>query len=182
MARLPYIDADSPPESVRETLEMLPAKLNIFKMIANAETCFRPFLRLGSAILGKQDFDAKLRELVILHVGKLWDGRYEWTQHVPIAEAVGVTSAQISAIEAGDTSAGCFSDCEKAVLKFTGEVIESGKPSDATFAEAAEHLSPREIVEMLLTIGFYSTVAMITESTDIEIDEAAGTAVVDSLK
>lgn len=181
MARLPYIDSDNPPDAVRETLDQLPVKLNLFNMIANAETCFRPFLRLGSAILGRQDFDAKLRELVILHVGQLWDGRYEWHQHLPIAQATGVTRAQISALESGNISAECFSECEKAVLKFTGEVIEHGRPSDTTFAEAAEHLSPREIIEMLLAIGFYSTVAMITESTDIEIDEAAGTAVVDSL-
>lgn len=180
MARLPYIDADNPPESIRETFDLLPVKLNLFKMIANAETCFEPFLRLGGAILARQDFDARLRELVILHVGKLWDGHYEWNQHVPIAEAAGVTQAQIGALETGNIAAECFNDCEKAVIKFAGEVVEKGKPSDATFAEAAEHLSPREIIEMLLAIGFYSTVAMITESTDLEIDEAAGTAVVDA--
>ena len=84
MARLPYVDPSTAPERVREVLDNLP-QLNIFKMMANAETTFRPFLGLGTALLGSKTFDHKLRELVILHVGKLSDGRYEWHQHVPIA-------------------------------------------------------------------------------------------------
>jgi alkylhydroperoxidase family enzyme len=66
------------------------------------------------------------------------------------------------------------------VLAFTTEVVERGKPSDAVFAAAAEHLSPREIVELLLAIGFYSTVAMLTESTEIELDEPLGIKVVET--
>ncbi|MFQ5478878.1 MAG: carboxymuconolactone decarboxylase family protein [Candidatus Binatia bacterium] len=182
MARLPYVDFDNPPDPIRDTLERIPVDLNIFKMIANAETCFRPFLRLGSAILAQQDFDDKLRELVILQVGRQWNGRYEWEQHVPIAEALGVDADQIAAIDTGDLGASCFDEVEKAVLAFTREVVEEGKPSDATFAAAAERLSAREIVEMLLTIGFYSMVAMVTESTGIEIDEPVGMAVIDSAK
>jgi len=54
MARLPYVDSASAPAPVREVLERLPAQLNIFRMVANAETCFRPFLSLGSAILVQQ--------------------------------------------------------------------------------------------------------------------------------
>jgi alkylhydroperoxidase family enzyme len=42
-------------------------------------------------------------------------------------------------------------------------------------------LSPREIVELLLAIGFYTTVAMVTESTAIEIDPPVGTKIVDAL-
>ncbi len=69
MARLPYVDAASAPEPVREVPERLPAQLNIFRMVANAETCFRPFLALGSSILVEQKLDAQLREHVILRIG-----------------------------------------------------------------------------------------------------------------
>ena len=182
MARIPYVDPASAPQPVRDAFEKLPAHLNIFRMVANAETCFRPFLSLGSAILVEQKLDGLLREHVILRIGKLWDGRYEFHQHVPIAKAYGASDEQIRAHERGDVAAACFSPLEQAVLAFATEVVENGKPCDATFARVAESLSPREIVELLLAIGFYSTVAMLTESTQIELDEPLGLKVVESAK
>ena len=182
MARLPYVDSASAPAPVREVLERLPAQLNIFRMVANAETCFRPFLSLGSAILAEQKLDPLLREHVILRIGHLWNGRYEFHQHVPIAKAFGATDEHIRAHEAGRVDASCFDTRTKAVLAFTTEVVEQGKASDATFRATSEHLSPREIVELLLAIGFYSTVAMLTETTEIEFDEPIGLKVVESAK
>ena len=91
MARLPYVDPATAPEAVRELLDRLPVKLNVFHMMAHAETDFRPLVGLGSAILGHQQLDPKLRELVILRVATLSPARYEWVQHVPIARATGST-------------------------------------------------------------------------------------------
>lgn len=182
MPRIPYVDPATAPAPVRDAFEKLPAHLNIFRMVANAESCFRPFLSLGSAILARQDLDALLREHVILRIGYLWNGRYEFHQHIPIAKTFGATDEQIRAHERGDIDADCFTPRDKAVLAFTTEVVEKGKPSDSVFAAAAEHLSPREIVELLLAIGFYSTVAMLTESTEIELDEPLGIKVVETAK
>ena len=50
MARIPYIDPASAPEAVREVFEQVPVELNIFKIMAHAETNFRPLLRLGTSI------------------------------------------------------------------------------------------------------------------------------------
>jgi hypothetical protein len=43
-------------------------------------------------------------------------------------------------------------------------------------------LSPREIVELILAIGFYMTVARLLETTSVDLDPPAGTRVVDSLR
>ena len=45
-----------------------------------------------------------------------------------------------------------------------------------------ELFTEREIVETILTIGFYQMLARLTECTDTELDEPSGTRVVDSLK
>jgi hypothetical protein len=59
VARLPYPDPDSASEPVQEALAALPA-LNIFRMLAHAESALRPFLRFGGAILGGLELDPKL--------------------------------------------------------------------------------------------------------------------------
>ena len=181
MARLPYVDPTSAPEQVREVLERLPVKLNVFRMMAQAETCFRPLLQLGTAILGRLALPARLRELVILQVGKSSPAPYEWTQHVPIARAVGASEEQIAAIDRGDLDAACFDARERAALRAGAELLCTPRLSDAAFAELERHFSPREIVELLVTVGYYMMVARLLESTAVEIDSPTGTAIVDSI-
>ena len=182
MARLPYVEPETAPEPVRKVFERLPVHLNLFRMLANAETLFRPFLGLGSAILSSMRLDDKARELVILHVGRLCRGEYEWTQHVPIAEACAITRAQIEALERGETAAECFDARERAILAFSTELVRDVQVSEQTFRDLAAHLDAREIVETIVTVGFYMTVARLTEATQIEIDGGAGMKVVASAR
>ena len=48
--------------------------------------------------------------------------------------------------------------------------------------EALGFLSRREIVELLMTIGFYLTAARITETTRTDLDPPAGTRVIDQIR
>ena len=182
MARIPYVDPNTASPTVRDLFERLPVPLNIFKMMAHAETNFRAWIRLGASILGEQKLDARLRELAILRVAQLSPARYEWVQHVPIALAVGAAPEQIDALERGDTGASCFTDAERLVLDFTTEVLRDVRASDATFAAMAARFSPQEIVELILAIGFYMTVARVMETTDIDLEPGAGIRVVEAIK
>src|SRR4051795_11951175 len=146
MARLPYVDPASAPENVRQALDAVPP-LNVFRMLAHAETAFRPWLRFGGALLAASEVDAVQRELAILRVSKLTPGAdYEWVQHVPILLAVGGTEAQAAALAGGDLDADCFDADQKLVLRFTTEVVLQAAPEEATFAAANERFTPRQIV------------------------------------
>jgi len=182
MARLPYVDPATAPAPVRELLEQLPVKLNVFRMMAHAETGVRPLVSLGTAILARQQLSPKLRELTILRVATLSPARYEWVQHVPIARATGATEAQVAALERDDVTADCFDDLERTVLRFTTEVVRDVRASDGAFDAVARRLSAREVVELILTIGYYMMIARLLESTAVDLDPPAGTRVVDALK
>jgi len=174
VARLPYVDPADAPEPVRDALGRVPP-LNIFRMMANAETAFRPWLRWGATLLGDLQLDPLLRELSILRVARLTPhAEYEWVQHVPIARAVGATEDQVSALERDDPEAPCFSGAERAVLRFTTEVVEGARASEGAMNELASILSPREIVELLMVIGQYMMVARVMATTRMELDEPAG--------
>src|SRR3954464_5146376 len=127
MARLPYVDPDAASPDVREALERVPP-LNIFRMTAQADSAFVPWLRWAGVLLSKLELDPLLRELAILRVARLTPhAEYEWVQHVPIAEAVGATADQVAALERDDAQAACFSDSERAVLRFTTEVLRDAR-------------------------------------------------------
>jgi alkylhydroperoxidase family enzyme len=164
------VDPETAPEPVRAALERVPP-INIFRMTANASTAFRPWLAFGGALLSSLELDARLRELAILHVGRLSGAEYEWVQHVPIAHAVGASEEDVAAIEAGDLDADCLGPDVRAALWFTTEVVRDVRASDEALAAVREHLSPREVVELLMVIGQYMLVARVAETAGIEIDE-----------
>jgi alkylhydroperoxidase family enzyme len=181
MPLVPYANIDELPEEARKTFDRLAVKLNIFRMMANAETCFTALLRLGGKILARQKLDDVLRELAILEVAKIEGGEYEWIQHVPIAISAGVTQAQVDAIAAGEIDAACFKPGERVLLRFTEQAVNRVRADEQVVLEMSKFLSPREIVELILAIGFYMTMARLTETTRTDLDESPGTAVVDSV-
>src|SRR5213592_2210936 len=102
MARLPYVDPEQAPPQVREVLRALPP-LNVFRLMANAESAFRPWMRWGGVLLNDLALDPLLRELSILQVARLTPhAEYEWVQHVPIARSVGASEEQVAAIDRDD--------------------------------------------------------------------------------
>ncbi len=171
MARLPYVDPSAASPEVRDALDRAPP-LNIFRMMANAETAFRPWLRWGATLLSDLQLDPVLRELAILRVARLTPhAEYEWVQHAGIAKAVGATDEQVAALAGDDIAADCFSDLERLVLRFTTEVVRDARASDETLEPLAAELSPREVVELLMVVGQYMMVARVMATTHMELDE-----------
>ncbi len=56
------------------------------------------------------------------------------------------------------------------------------KADERVVSELMQLLSPKEIVELIFTIGFYMMAARLTETTRTDLDPPAGTKVPDALK
>ncbi len=182
MARIPYPEPEALSAEAREMLGRLPEKMHIFNMLSHADTCLKPVMKLGGAILGKTKLDPLLRELCLLHAVNLEGGRYEYIQHVPVTLDLGGTQEQIDAIERGADDAPCFNDAERSALKLTREVVVDVRASQETLEAARQHLSEREIVELILMAGYYIMLARVTETLGVEEDPPMGGAVVDDVK
>lgn len=167
MARIPYPDLTGAPEDVRSLAAGLP-QLNIFRMLPHAPTFLRGFGQLGTAILSQAALDARVRELIILRVGKRSPAPYEWQQHVPIGRACGVSDEEITALELGDVDAACFDERDRAILRLTDELLVAPRASDATLAAVRARCSDRELCEAVITIGFYMLVARFLETTGVD--------------
>ncbi len=173
MALLPYGDQGAASEETLKLLNSGRVKLNVSRMIANSNAVFKYFNQLGGALIGKAKLDPKLREIAILRTAKICRSVYEWTQHVPMAKHVGVTDAQIAALEDWQ-KASCFNDLERKVLRFTDEVAANVKGSHQAVEDLKKDLSPAEIVELILTIGFWGMVARLLETTEVDLEDFAG--------
>lgn len=172
MALLPYLDDKDASAEIRKLLQR-PVVLNVLRMTANAQSIFKDRSRLSNALLHEIKLDHKLREIAILRTAKDCHSVYEWTQHVPAAKHVGVTEEQIGAIENWQ-SARCFNELERLVLQFTDEVNANVKARRETLEALKKHLSPGEIIELLVIIGHWRQTATILETTEVDLEDFAG--------
>jgi len=173
MALIPYADENKVAEKTREILARGRVKLNVARMIANSDAAFYPFSMMGNSLMTRAKLDPRLREIAILRTAKVSRSVYEWTQHVPIAKGVGVTDEQVAAMD-NPENAKCFDELERMVLKFTDEVARNVKGSRATLEALKKHLGSTEIVELILSIGFWGLVARVLETTEVDLEDFAG--------
>lgn len=173
MARVAYYDRNKVSEKLNKIMDGLQPSLNVFRMVANAEPAARGFLKMGNALLERGKLSPTLRELAILRVGWLSKASYEVYQHERIGRDVGLSEAKLRAIHSG-AEAPEFDAQEKAVLCFTDDVVKNVKASDATFDAVAAFLDREQIVELVLSIGFYMMVSRFLET--MEVDDQDGQA------
>lgn len=170
MARLPFIDPATVSGPLGEAIRSRPA-LNLYKVLPNAPEVAEGFLALGGAILRRASLEPRLRELVILRVGGITKAHYEVHQHRRIARGLEVPPEKIEAAISGQGS-DVFDARERAVLAFTEAVVRDVKAPEALYQAMAEHLGPKQQLELLMTIGFYGLVSRVLENLELEVEES----------
>ncbi len=168
MSRIPYFDYDALDEKSRQFFDLMP-KLNVFRMMAHAESLRRQFIGLGAAILYNGKLDHALREMAIIRTGILCGSSYEVHQHRAIARKLHMPDEKIEALSVGSSSP-LFDDLERLVLRMTEEIFEKRKASDETFNALAARLSHAEMVELTVAIGYYQMVSCFLETFQVDIE------------
>ncbi len=183
MTRIVYVDPTTAAPAVRESLQALP-DLKLFHVVAHAETAFRPWLELGGALLGSLQLSPVLRELAVLAVADSTGSTYEWAQHESIATSVGVRPEQVRALGAGATGMAAnganFDDTERLVVDVAREAARTGSAGEAQVRALAGSLGERQVVELLLVVGYYVGIALLTRTLDLEPDAPPRLGVVDA--
>jgi 4-carboxymuconolactone decarboxylase len=161
MALIPYADEDPQDDRAKAMADRLPEpRINLFRMLANAPALIGPTLRLGEAILTKSDMDPKLRELVILRAARVTGSEYEWVQHERIARLVGLTDEEIAGAP----------DDQRAALRLVDELL-AGTPSEALVIEVATELGRAQLLEVILTTGYYAMLGGVMRAVQLDLDD-----------
>jgi alkylhydroperoxidase family enzyme len=145
---------------------------SVFRMLAHAPAVSAPALRLVAAILTETDLGTRMRQMLILRVAERCQARHAWIQHGAIAVAVGVGAAQLASLELGEIPDGLLSGQERLALAFVDAILDDPRVDDDTFARVREQFSPRQVVEMLLIVGYFRMMASLMTTLDVEPDPA----------
>src|SRR5215216_443559 len=171
MARIPYPDVATLSPETQEFVAKLGADpMNIFRMLAGGEGLLRAFSRFGNHLLFKSALDPVLREIAILRVGVLSDATYEMYQHDRISRGLGMSEELLAAIRNGADDP-AFDELQANVMRYTDDVVQNVRASDATFNPLLDALGVQQLQELTVTIGFYMLVSRYLETFGVEIEQ-----------
>lgn len=169
MARVPYLyRSDLTPEDQ----DLLARDINLNHALVNSPGAARSFSRLGGYIRSRSPLNPRLREMAILQVGYLARSEYEYSHHLKIARELGVSDHDIRAIAA--ETAGKETSLEplsRAVLRAAREMTLELAIRPETWKELSETLANQELVDLVVTIGFYNGVVRILASLEVDLED-----------
>ena len=123
---------------------------------------------IGTYLNKRSTLTTREVEIVILVIARHWQSPYVIHAHIIALLEAGVAREQVDAIVAGKDPH-LTDPHEKAVYDFSAEVVGGSKLSDERFAELAKALRRDSLAEVLVLLGYYSSVALAMKVHDMPI-------------
>lgn len=174
---LPYVDSSTAKPEVAKALNTLPFERNIFKLVANADSLFVPFMGLlsscwspGRALRGTE------WQLTVLRTAWLMDAPYEWDVNEPVARVFGLDDILFKDIRGtdhtpqGELTHPRFTARHKIVYTMVNELVAHNKVSTETMMKAKRILGDKATTEVIIIHGLYALIAKTMQSAQIDFD------------
>jgi 4-carboxymuconolactone decarboxylase len=149
--------------------------LRLFRTLAVHEQLMSRMRPLGAGILGSSALVApKLREVVIHRTCALTGAQYEWGVHAVVFGApLGLSPAQLHSTVHGDWRDGCWEPDQASVLRLADELHETSTISDGLWQELAAHFDEAQMLELIVTAGWYHVIAYLCNGLRVQDEEWA---------
>jgi alkylhydroperoxidase family enzyme len=112
---------------------------------------------------------SRLRQLAIMRTVWLCGAPYQWGEHLARTKNAGVSDAEIERIKEGSCAAG-WNPLDKAIMSAVEEFRTDTFVSDATWSALAKQLDENQLLELLVLIGQFTTVAFVLNSLRIRLE------------
>lgn len=177
MARIAMVDTETADPELKDVFEQMKQRgtvLNVYRMMAWSPALAKVWAPFARGLRTQLTISRRLRELLIVQVAHRHESRYEYGHHAHMAEAAGVTPAQLAALPNWRDS-DLFDAEERVVLQLADDLTHPSGASASTMQALRERFGEKHLVELLATGAFYCAVARIVNALDCELEpEAAG--------
>jgi alkylhydroperoxidase family enzyme len=143
--------------------------LALFRTLARDERLFLRFI--GTGLLDRGNLSIRERELVILRVCANNRSEYEWGVHAAgFATKAGFSNDQLKATVRGSPADGCWAERDSLLLRLCDTLHESSEISEALWQELRTSFSEEAVLELLMLIGQYRTVSIMTNGLRLPLE------------
>jgi 4-carboxymuconolactone decarboxylase len=175
MPRIPLVSDDTMTEAQRRVYDaMMNGPRRSPPVGPLAAAMHRPELAeawsaLGLVLRFNSNFPPRLREFVILLVGRFWDCQFEWVSHEGEAHKAGLSAETIETLRQGGAMFGAAD--EQAIHDYAIELLRDHHATEATYQRILAAYGPAGIVELTALIGYYAMVALTLNAHEIGVPE-----------
>jgi alkylhydroperoxidase family enzyme len=145
---------------------------DVFLLLMRNRRLFQPWLRFAARLMPGGSLERKDSELVILRVGWNCRSRYEWGQHVIIAQRAGLSAADIARVARGPDAPG-WTERQAALLQAADELHGDRVITAATWQRLAAHYDDAQLLEIGMLVGHYEMLAGVLNSVGLALEPAA---------
>jgi alkylhydroperoxidase family enzyme len=126
---------------------------------------------LGSGLLGHGLVEPRLREVMIHRTCALCGAEYEWGVHaVAFGTPLGFSEEQLASTAFGAASDPVWSESERAVFRLADELHETSAVSDQLFDELNGHFDDAQLLELVVTSGWYHTISYVIAAAGVQLE------------
>jgi 4-carboxymuconolactone decarboxylase len=133
--------------------------LGPYKIWIHSPTVAGGMEHIGTFLNKRSSLTTRAVEIGILVIAQHWDADYVRQAHIRLGKEVGLSQETIDAILAGRDPK-LADPHERAVHKFAAALVAGAKLSDAEFAEIETALGRAGIAEVLVLLGYCTSVAL----------------------
>ena len=164
MSRLPLVDTKTADPDLQAVFSYFVGRgrdvPELYRTLGNSPRLLKAWTDFAWPLRNEASTPRGLRELAIMRVAQLTGADYEWHAHLPMALEYGISSDTLDHLDGWGELDGLGEE-EREILAFTDELTRDLAVSDATFAAVARRWSPAQVVELILTVAFYSCVSRV---------------------
>lgn len=126
------------------------------------------FEDLRDALIHDERLPKPLLHFAALLVARFWSSQYTWWKRVDMCRAAGIPDEVIEAVRGRQRPV--FTDpALETVYDYVGSLLERGRVDDRMHARALELLGPEGLIALVLLVGLYSTLAMVSDAFDPDL-------------
>lgn len=130
-----------------------------YKIWLHSPAMMQRLERLGTFLVNESSLTKREQELAIVCISSHWHGNYVFTVHARVARELGIPEAAIEDIRVGRMPK-LDDKREAAVVEIALTAPDADPASDAVFARAIAALGEEGLADLLVFLGYYSTVAI----------------------
>jgi alkylhydroperoxidase family enzyme len=124
---------------------------------------------VGGLILGHPLIDPAEREIVIHRITARCGAEYEWGVHAVIfGRPLGLSERQLAATVHGDAADPVWSERQALLIRLSDELHDTADITDALWLELERHWTHPELLELIVTAGWYRVISQVVSATRIE--------------
>ena len=176
MSRLLEIPADKLTPEQTTIFEQLTAGrgriLGPYKIWIHSPNVARGMEQIGTFLNKRSSLTKREVEIGILVIAQHWDANYVRQAHIREGKAAGLTEETIDAILAGRDPQ-LTDPHERAVHRFATVLVSGAKLPDAEFAEIERAIGRSGIAELLVLLGYYTSVALGMKVHEVPVPQPA---------